>query len=69
MILKINTIRAGRHFSTEHLSPYAFHEFLLEGGSQGHHGGEKRSLGPGDRLQGNQGHLVEGGECRRALRR
>lgn len=47
VIPKINTIRAGHHFSTEHLSPYALDESLLEGGACGHHGGEKGVLGLG----------------------
>ena len=46
-ILKINTIRTGRHFSTEHLSPYALHEFLLEGGVRGTTVGKRGVLGLG----------------------
>ena len=45
MIPKINTIRAGRRFSTEHLSPYALHESLLEGGTTGTMVGKRGVLG------------------------
>ena len=47
MIPKINTIRAGHHFSTEHLSPYALDESLLEGGARGTTVGKKGVLGLG----------------------
>ena len=47
VIPEINTIRAGRHVSTEHSSPYALDESLLEGGARGTTVGKKGDLGLG----------------------
>ena len=53
-IPKINTIRAGCHFSTEHISPYALHESLLEGGARGTMVGKRGVLGLGTDCRGTR---------------